>query len=355
MDEKVETVDLPFYRNEVAPILPSEVLDFHSHVWSCSNWKFKPWETDVKGGKYVVFKEEYTAERLLADGQSIFPDQVYNAVTFGNPGPAVDWEKDTDFVAASGKHRGLYPLMLAGKELNIPRERYESEIRSRAFLGYKVFLNWFGNDYGNKTVEDMLSSNEMDLANELWLVVLLHVPRSGRLADPVVQRGVERLAKEYPNARIVLAHCGRCYLPAEMKKAIHSIRDLPNVFMDTAMVMDATVLQMAMDVIGPKRLVFGTDFPVAAMRGRRVRVMDHWVDVVLEGYPESAFRVQSNGIHATFMALEIVVAIRDAAERVGISEENLRAIFYENGMDLLRHVMGGEQIGRVEAGWGEKP
>ena len=50
----------------------------------------------------------------------------------------------------------------------------------------------------------------------------------------------------------------------------------------------------------------------AAMRGRRVSVMDHWVDVVLPGYPKSAYRVDGE-IHATYMSLEIALALRWAA------------------------------------------
>ena len=76
----------------------------------------------------------------------------------------------------------------------------------------------------------------------------------------------------WPGAKIVLAHCGRCYLPAEMEKAIGSARGMPNVFLDTSMVMDEAVLQMVFDSIDSSRVVYGTDLPIAAMRGRRVRV-----------------------------------------------------------------------------------
>jgi len=349
-EERYRTVDLPFYKNEIAPILPPEILDFHTHAWSCADWREKPWKKN-DAGKYMVLTEEYPIDALLHDGRRVFPDKDYEAVVFGNPTPAVDREKDTAFIMAAGKHHGVYPLMLAGKDFGVHREQIEATLLRGNFLGYKVFLNWYGNDYGDVRVEDMLSANEMELADEKQLIVLLHVPRNGRLADPVIQEGVQWLAKDYPNAQIVLAHCGRCYLPAEMKKAIGAIRDLQNVYMDTSMVMDPLVLQMAMDTIGSGRLVYATDFPVAAMRGRRIRVMDHWVDVVLEDYPQSAFRVQSDDIRATFMALEIVVAIRDAAEKVGLSSEELSAIFYANGVSLLERVMIGEQVTRVRESW----
>ncbi|OGV61988.1 MAG: hypothetical protein A2498_08130 [Lentisphaerae bacterium RIFOXYC12_FULL_60_16] len=349
--ERLEKVDGPFYRNEVAPILPPKVLDFHTHTWSAQNWKVKPWESGKDGGTYMVTDEEYPPERLASDGRRAFPDRPYEAVIFGYPSPVADWEKDTAFVAAAGQHRGFYPLVLGGQELALPPGRLRRALDATPFLGFKVFLNWIGDAYGDKTIEQMLGPEEMTLANERRLVVLLHVPRSGRLADPVIQAGVVKLAKDYPGAQIVLAHCGRCYLPSEMRRAIGALRDVPNVHLDTSMVMDALVLQMVMDEIGSDRLVFATDFPVAAMRGRRVRVMDHWVDVVLDGYPPSAYRLASDGIRATFMAVEIAVAIRDAAERVGLTDARRRAIFYDNGIRLLEAVDQGRAIQRLRGEW----
>ncbi len=330
-----------FYYNEISPMLPNKILDFHTHTWSCEDWKFKPWETKKDGGKYMVTAEDYPPEKLLADGQQCFPDKEYKAVVFGYPTPAVDLEKDTRFVAAAArKYKNLYPLIMAGKDFKVPREQLKEQLRSGGFLGYKVFLNWVGDDYGDMSIEDMLSDNEMALANELGLIIMLHVPRTGRLADPEIQRGVQWLSRDYPNAKIVLAHCGRCYLPSEMKMAIQSIKDLNNVCMDTSMVMDPLTLQIAMEAIGAERLLYATDFPVAAMKGRRVRVMDHWVDVVLDEYPDSAYRVKSNDIRATYMAVEIAVAIRDAAERVGISDKQRDGVFYDNGMKLLNNITG---------------
>ena len=329
-------MDHDYYRREIAPILPPTVLDFHTHTWSAENWKEKPWETDKSGGRYMVTDTFYPPEHLLRDGSACFPDRVYEAVCFGIPTPAVDWEKDTAYVAAAAReHDALHPLMVAGPALGIPRERYEQALAEGRFHGFKVFLNWYGDNYGDMRVEDMVGPVERALANERRLVVLLHVPRAGRLADPEIQAGMRRLAAECPQAKIVLAHCGRCYLPSEMKAAIGCLRGLSNVWMDTAMVMDPVVIQIALNEIGPARLLFATDFPVAAMRGRRVQVMDHWVDVVLPGYPASAWRVAGEGIRAGYMAWEIVLAIRWAAELTGISAAERNGIFRDNGRGLL--------------------
>lgn len=344
-------MDGRFYGESIAPYLPPVVLDFHAHVWRKSDWHAVPWKSGARGGTYMVADEDYPAERLIADGRSCFPDREYRAVCFGYPTPSADNEKDTWYVAEAGRRRGMYPLMIAGAPLKLHAEVIRQRLDAGGFLGFKVFLPWHGDDYGRTSVQEMLSANEMDIAQELGLIVLLHVPRSGRLTDAEVQAGVRWLSEGWPGAKIVLAHCGRCYLPSEMERAIDSIKNLSNVYLDTSMVMDETVLRMVFDGIDSSRVLYATDFPVAAMAGRRVRVMDHWVDVVTGEAPASAYRVRAVGIPAAPMALEIAFAVLSAGRAADIGEGRLRNVFHENGMKLLRTVRNGDALKRVEEGW----
>jgi glutamate-1-semialdehyde 2,1-aminomutase len=285
----------------------------------------------------MVVQEDYSVENLLADGKRMFPDRSYEAVCFGYPTPAADLDKTNSYAAQARKSGALYPLLIVGRETH-ESGKLGTIVQEHGFFGYKVLLNWQGDDYGSVRIEDMIGPGEMAVANELKLLVHLHVPRTGRIADPEVQSGVKRLSEDYPDASIVLAHCGRAYLPDEMRKSIGAVRDLPNVYFDTSMVMDPTVLQIVFENIESARVLFGTDFPVANMRGRRVYVMDHWVDVVLPGYPASPYRVAADNIRATFMAWEIVLAIRRAGEMAGLTKEQIEAVFWANGMALLKRV-----------------
>jgi uncharacterized protein len=348
---KTPHVDSRFYTECIAPFLPPVVLDFHAHTWRKSDWHAVPWKTGTRGGAYMVAAEDYPVESLIKDGQSCFPDREYRAVCFGYPTPAADNEKDTKYVAKAGKRHGMYPLMVAGAPLSVPGAVLRQRLEEGRFLGFKVHTPWQGDDYGNTSVSDMIGPNEMDVAQDLGLVVLLHVPRTGRLADPEIQAGVKRLSEGWPGAKIVLAHCGRCYMPAEMERAIGSLKDLHNVYLDTSMVMDETVLRMVFDGIDSARVLFATDFPVAAMVGRRVRVMDHWVDVVTGDAPASAYRVRAEGIPATWMALEIAAAVVTAGKAAGLGEEKLRRVFFENGMQVLRSVRSGSALKLAEQKW----
>lgn len=353
-NERYEKVDMPYYLEQISNLLPQSILDFHAHAWRADQWLTSDGFDNNRqqdsaslgtfsSAAYMSTELEYSVSKLFNDALRIFPDKTYNAVCFGQPTPAVDIELTNRHIAMHGDIKQLFPLRVTGKNI-VSGDKLRQDIIENSFFGYKVFLNWVGNDYGNIMVDDMIGSVEMELANELGLIVLLHVPGSGRLADPLIQKGVVMLSQQYPGANIVLAHCGRCYHPNEMKKAINSIKNLQNVYMDTSMVMDVTVLEMIFDNIDSARVLFATDFPVAAMRGRRVNVMDHWVDVVLEGYPKSEFRIASNKIHASFMAYEIVLAVASAADMVKIGKEKTKDIFYNNGINLLGKVMNGMML-----------
>jgi|LSQX01.1.fsa_nt_gb predicted TIM-barrel fold metal-dependent hydrolase len=343
--QRLAEIDWPYYRSEIAPHLPDKLLDFHTHVWQTDQWHQGPASSAQAtadsaslgkhpAARYMATQISYPIDQLLADAKAMFPDKTYQAVCFGQPTPAVDLAKTNRYLAENKRPGTLYPLRVTGKNL-LPKDQLKNELIQGGFWGYKVFLDWIGDDYGSILPQDMLGSQELELAHDHRLVVLLHVPGARRLADPAVQKGVRNLALAYPDARFVLAHCGRCYLPSEMKAAIGSIESLPNVYLDTSMVMDSSVLHLVFSHIDASRVLFATDLPVAAMRGRRVRVMDHWVDVVLEGYPASAYRVASHDIRASFMAYEIVLAIVHGAEAAGLSQQVTRAVFSDNGRRLL--------------------
>ena len=178
--ERYEKIDLPFYRQVVKPLLPPVVLDFHAHLWSRSHWKTVPYEDGSPGGRYIVVASEYLKEDLAYDARRILPDNEFRAVCFGMPTPAADIEKTNSYLAEAGKESWIHALMLAGRNLASP-EALEESLRRGSFWGYKVFLDWYGDDYGDRRIEDMLSPVEMDPAERYRLIVLLHVPRSGRL------------------------------------------------------------------------------------------------------------------------------------------------------------------------------
>jgi uncharacterized protein len=347
-DTYYRQVDLAVYRQELDAFLPPVVLDFHAHTWLKRQIRQPPWEAGVPGGNYMIVNTEYGTEALAADGQRFFPGRRYEAVCFGYPAPSADLGACNSYCSVAGQHGGFYPLMLVARDCPT-KEVLRQQILDGGFFGYKVVLPWYGDDYGDVTVEDMLSDVAMEVAHELQLVIMLHLPRSLRLADPLNIASLRRLSAAYPAAQIVVAHAGRSYCASTMRDGIGPLRNLPNVYFEVSMVQEPLVIQVLLDHVDSQRVFFGTDLPVAAMRGRRVCINNRWVDVVREPDQGSAFRVSSASLPATFMVYEIARAVRDGALLAGLSSAQLAAIFYDNGMAALGRVAGGRQLAKSRA------
>ena len=340
-----------FFQQELKDWMPEKVLDFHTHIWQPDHWLgYQPGTalTDNtvlasaelrEHQKYMATTISYSAEELLQDGAAAFPGLEYHAVVFGQPTPKCDQGKTNAYAAAAARQYGtLYPLRCTGPALGTSPEDLKREMEAGGFYGYKVFLNWVGDQYPPLIFDDMLTQAEFRYADDRGLIVLLHVPRSGRLADPEVGASVRRMALQYPNMKLVLAHCGRCYRYEEIRRALHWVADLDNVWFDCSMAMDPTVMAYILQRKDPGKMLYATDCPVAAMHGKRVNVGDHWVDLVLPGFPESHYRVISDNMRATYMIHEIAKAVIIGGELAGLNREEIKRIFYQNGMDLLNSV-----------------
>lgn len=341
-----------FFKSELKPYLPEKILDFHTHIWDAAHrYGYQAGETGFPDPaarpealradhqKYMTMISSYYAEELVFDEAAAFPGLETYAVIFGQPEPGWDMDLTNAYAAASAqKHGNLFPLRVTGTPLHTAPEVLRREIEEGRFFGYKVFLDWIGDEYPPLIPEEMLLENEWQYADEKGLIVLLHVPRAGRLADPAVGESVRRICARYQGLKLVLAHCGRCYRYEEIRKALHYVADLDNVWFDCSMVMDPAVMAYILQRKDPRRMLFGTDAPYAIMRGRRVTVADHWVDLVLPGYPEAHYRVSSDNMRASYMIHEIAKAVIIGAELAGLSREEMQRIFFANGMELLRSV-----------------
>ena len=329
--------DQRYYEQFLSDALPPIVLDFHAHAWQREDFRLLPWQTDVVGGRYFVVDTDYPVKRLMDDGALLFPGRRFQAVCFGYPTPAADLAVTNAHLACLSDP-DCHPLMVMGKD-GRDEAAIRGEVVGGGFWGYKVLLPWYGNDYGDVSVHDMLSEAALSVADEMRLVVMLHVPGSERLAHPRTQAEVREIAQRYPDAQFVLANCGRCFLPRQMMRAIDGVKDLENVYLDTSGVMDPSVLAVVLQKMDSRRLLFATDLPVAMMRGCRVSVATHWVDLVLdEGHAPSKYRVAGDNFEATFMGYEMASAVLIASTLAGLTGEATRDIFYANGRAVLDRV-----------------
>jgi len=334
-DEYYERVDMKVYREAVAPVLSDRILDIHAHARAeVVELEVRRTEHKYPGRRPTPFP----VEELVATGALMFPQQTYHAVVFGSPS-LEDYEASNAHVAEECRQRAqLFPLYIP--DMHASEAKVRQTVQEGGYYGFKPYwtmVDWKANE-DDVTIMDMLPEPYMRVADDWGLLIMLHIPGSRRLASKSNIEDIKKLSREYPNAKIIIAHLGRSYCPWSMKGGIAHLCDLPNVYWDTSFVQQSLSYKIFFDHVDPARVTYGTDLPIGLTRGRRVCINDRWVDVTRDKLSWTASRDSEHPVEGTFMTYEMIRAMREGAEEAGLSTDDLRPIFFDNGMALIQDV-----------------
>lgn len=114
----------------------------------------------------------------------------------------------------------------------------------------------------------------METADACNMLVNIHVGEPvGRIypgKDPTPLAGFYELAKEFPNLKLILAHWGGGLPYYELWPDIKDV--MKNVYYDTAaspLLYGGRVFSCVTRLVGPEKLLFGSDFPLILYPGRQ--------------------------------------------------------------------------------------
>lgn len=174
----------------------------------------------------------------------------------------------------------------------------------------------------------------LEAAQARDLPIVLHPPtKITTCLDQIL-----KLIDDFPRLRICLAHLSLTkYVVPGLEEAFFSIAQHPLVNFDTALNPSAEVVSMALQIVGPERIMYGSDEPLHLIRStvyqhpeRGERLVTeypyHWVD--LAEHEEYKNRAQG-ATHAHWLSLR---AIRKAISLlpVDIQEETKQKLFHDN-------------------------
>ena len=168
------------------------------------------------------------------------------------------------------------------------------------------------------------------LADERRLVLTLHLVRTGAMADAVNQRYLREHCEQYPGAQVILAHAGRSFHGPNAAAGASALQELPNLWFDTSAVCESEPILALLDAFGPRRLMWGTDFPISEGLGRCVTAGDSffWLS------PQNT-QPASPACNLLPIGLESLRAHHTAALRFGLNRDDLRDLFDGNARRLL--------------------
>ena len=325
--------NLKIYDEEIKGFVPDKVLDFHVHVFNDETIPENAPGFELPGVKL----RSYTIPELLEDFGTIFPGKECSAVVFGFPDERYDADVNNRYVARASDRRRTFPFRLIG-----PRERpetVEKELRDTGFYGVKPYLNYVTwKKPGDVEVNDMLPAGLMEVIDRLGLIVMLHVPRQGRLADPLNQAQVAGLAKNYPKAKIVLAHIGRAYYLRNIVGHLEKLAHLKNVYFDISMINNWEVLEYLFGNCDRRKIIYGTDIPIAVCGGKSVEINDQYTYVTSKPWHLSISDDHGKIVFTSFI-YEQIRAVKKAVQRLRLGDRFLEGLFSKNGEGLLKRAI----------------
>jgi hypothetical protein len=224
-------------------------------------------------------------------------------------------------VARFAQHR-LPSLLVTTPEWTA--EELEARVVAGGFLGLKPYLEWARSHIPSDdiTIFDFLPRHHLEVADAHGWIVMLHIPRRGRLRDPLNLEMMLEIEHGYPDVQLVIAHIGRAYCPEDVGNAFDVLKDARRMRFDFCANTSAYAMEQLLQAVGPKRVVFGSDMPVVRMRMRRICESGNYVNLVPPGLSATSATTHMREVNVAVLALILhvrkLLAFRQAATAVGL-------------------------------------
>jgi len=327
--------DAVFYEGELRDFLPRRIIDCHTHIGLADHVGQLPderrremWALDVA--------QELPVEQLNAWNARLFPGHDTQACAFGWPIRECDLERSNAYVAQSAAQLRATFLVT---DPRWPPGRVRDLVTGGGFAGLKPYPDLAGEAASSEAaIPEYFPESHQGVAEELGLVVMLHLPRRERLRDPRNLAEVRALSQARPTVPVIVAHIGRAYTMSFAEGSLHQLADLENVHFDFAMNLNAQVIALCLREVGASRLLYGSDLPIGLMRGMREHRGDQYINYTDGDYVWNTDRKPPE-VEATYTLFlyEQLRAFRLASEQTGLSEGDLVNVFSGNLARLLPH------------------
>lgn len=344
---EVLSVDRKFYKDRLKDFLPIKIIDVHTHVWLD---KFT--SIDTIGSSRVVswpakVARENSIEDLIKTYELMFPGKEVTPLIFGAGVSVNNLSGPNEYIKKCSMKYGFPSLIFASPEWSA--EEFEENTLSGGFLGCKVYLSLSKYYIPQKEIRifDFLPHHQLKVLNKYGWIVMLHIPRDGRLRDPVNLHQMLEIEDEYPNVKLIIAHVGRAYCNEDIGNAFDVLSNTKNMLFDFSANTNQYVFEQLIRAVGPKRILFGSDMPILRMRTRRICENGNYINLV----PKGLYGDVSNDSHLrevegqeasniTFFMYEEIDAFRLAAQTAGLNKDDIENIFYKNARNLINGVKG---------------
>lgn len=344
---EVKAVDEAFYRDRLKDFLPDRIIDIHTHVW-LDRFRLEGGNNPVRAVTWPMLVARHNpVEDLVETYRLMFPGKNVTSMIFMFPGLDMDISAGNEYISGCSQKYG-FPALMLSKPGQSALE-FEEGIANGGFLGCKVYLNFAAPYIPEKEIRiyDFLPPHQLEVLNKRGWIAMLHIPRDGRLKDPVNLAQMLEIEKNYPGLKLIIAHVGRAYCPEDLGNALEILAGTKNMVFDFSANTNTYVFQQLIKAVGPKRILFGSDLPILRMRTRRICENGKYVNLVPRGLYGDVSGDRNMGEvegaeaeKLTFFMYEEIDAFRLAAESEGLKRTDINDVFYNNAVKIIESAGG---------------
>lgn len=340
LDYKITEFDHEVYEKELKSFLPDKIIDVHTHIGKAS---FEPLQGRPAGPKQTVRRwtslmpKEMTAEDLLDVYRRLFPKNEVTPLVFGDC--SHDIAQVNDYVLETKQKYGYPTLYRSGYDM--PIDELEENIIRGGHLGLKPYLNQRPSyiPASETRIFDFLTKEQLELANKHGWIVMLHIARNERLKDKVNLAQLLEIEEKYPNVKLIVAHIGRAYAKEDIGDAFEILKNTKNLLFDFTANLCGDAIKACIEAVGCKRLMFGSDLPIATLRLYRITENGDYINIVPKGYygdisGMSQIREEEND-RITLMIYEQLRVFKQCAMELKLSDTDVEDILYNNAKRLI--------------------
>jgi len=310
---------------ELIDFIPEKLFDIHAHIYS-SNLEFTSHSFFKEGPKKGGIKnwrnsiEKYVGKGKLVGG--LF-----------TPLPFSEIFRKNEFLIEELKKNPLNNRGLIIVSPCYPLKTFMNYLKYSYIVGFKPYhlLSKRKNTF-QSSIQHYIPEWVWEIANEKELIIFLHIVKDLALSDPNNQKEIIEKCTKYPKAKLILAHAGRAFNYLHTVKGIHTLRGLQNIWFDTSSICEPFALVSILEEFGPKKLLWGSDFPISQNFGKGVSCGEGFVWITKETFNWNKMSPQCKPIP---ILLESLLSLKEVAKIFGLNKEDLKDIFFNNSMKLL--------------------
>ncbi|MBE6562185.1 MAG: amidohydrolase [Ruminococcaceae bacterium] len=332
----VTDYDRKVWEEELKDFLPDKIIDCHVHIYK---EEMQKWESEDRKGCVMwphIVAPDLQIDDMWQSFSQMFPGKKVSAVIMGMPTCRLD--EVNEYALECAKRDNIPALYCTN--WNSTKEEIRDAM-ARGFAGIKPYLNNSPSYIPEKEVRifDFLTHEHLEVMDELGGIVMLHIPRSLRLRDPINLAQMMEIEEKYPNAKVIIAHIGRAYAVEDIGDSFEILKNTKNMMFDfTANTLTEAMVE-CIKAVGTERLMFGSDMPITKMRMYRIVENGSYVNVVPRGaygdVSDDPHMRETNETDITTFMYEELRSFKKCAEILNLSREDVENIMYKNAARLF--------------------